>query len=728
MLVDGVDLLDDVDGAPDLTWLPPSLPPSLRAARPATGCGRSTASLARGWACSRCRRSTRPSGGRVTDVPRPLREGARRRPRRRAAAAAATGNALFLRTVLDELRQHGDHFTLGEVIAPTLGADLDDLMGSCSTATSATSSATGPGSSATRCGACGPPASGSPRPSCSTCSARGGRPTRGLVAALPRRRGGTRHPAGRLIFATEPHRRAVESRYLADRRDRRAAHAALAGTSPPIRSAPGWSTSCRGSNSPPATSTRWCDDHRHRVHASSPIAPPHRSAQVSGRVPKPLDIASSTATGRSSTTRRATRRPRGRLRASSPTPATPTEAAQAAPVPGRPLPAWLGGADDESPRDGCPRPREPRRGAVGQGDLAGGADSAAGSDQPQPRRATTSSCCRPRRQPRPRAGAIVATSTAHCRCSPRRRRSAGAPATRTACSRASATDRSCSGSGVTSDGALALMAEQEQLCRSIGDTTGVARHVAAQRCRAERPSDILTEALVAVRRLSTWRAELGDLKGVAEASINEVNTLRQLGPPRRGCSARGAGRDVDPPARATSRCWPVSSTCGPRCRGRRGPMGGRRRLATEAVLTARSAGARTALRCRSALLGTARRELGDLAGARLAHDEEESVAAAIGDTGALATARFVNLASVDIVGRRPAGRSGVTPLPSRCCGRSACHMTLVPLLQQPLAGARPPRQHRGRDRRSRSQEVASGRARSGRSTRAATSAHQGRRD
>ena len=39
-------------------------------------------------------------------------------------ASPSTGNVLYLRTVLDELRQHGDHFTIGDVIAHYLSAPL----------------------------------------------------------------------------------------------------------------------------------------------------------------------------------------------------------------------------------------------------------------------------------------------------------------------------------------------------------------------------------------------------------------------------------------------------------------------------------------------------------------------------------------------------------------------------------------------------------------------------
>ena len=114
MLVDGVDLLTDAEGAPDLTWLPNSGSASIRVLLTASG-GRPLAEVQRrGWP--------------ATTVP-PL-DAAERRAMittylgryskgldevhvARLIAAPATGNALYLRTVLDELRQHGDHFTLG---------------------------------------------------------------------------------------------------------------------------------------------------------------------------------------------------------------------------------------------------------------------------------------------------------------------------------------------------------------------------------------------------------------------------------------------------------------------------------------------------------------------------------------------------------------------------------------------------------------------------------------
>jgi hypothetical protein len=71
------------------------------------------------------------------------------------------------------------------------------------------------------------------------------------------------------------------------------------------------------------------------------------------------------------------------------------------------------------------------------------------------------------------------------------------------------------------------------------------------------------------------------------------------------------------------------------------------RLANESLLTARSAGVRAGLTLPLATLGMARRELGNMDGARAAHTEEAQVAEELHDPLAGATAQ-VNLAAVDI--------------------------------------------------------------------------------
>lgn len=130
LVVDGADLLTDTDGAPDLTWLPPELPTNLRVVVTTAGPRPVDEALRRGWP--------------VLDVP-PLTQAERTAYVGTFLArwskgldpvhvetltrSPHTGNVLYLRTVLDELRQHGDHFTLGEVIAGYLAAEtVDDLL------------------------------------------------------------------------------------------------------------------------------------------------------------------------------------------------------------------------------------------------------------------------------------------------------------------------------------------------------------------------------------------------------------------------------------------------------------------------------------------------------------------------------------------------------------------------------------------------------------------------
>ncbi|MEY2457253.1 MAG: hypothetical protein QOK06_2347, partial [Acidimicrobiaceae bacterium] len=130
IVLDGLDQLDDVDAAPELVWLPDVLPPAVRIVATTVGGRPLDAAVHRGWS--------------VLDMP-PLTVDERRalivaflarfakalgiEHTARLTSAAQTGNALFLRVVLDELRQHGDHFTLDALIDRLLGAQaVDDLL------------------------------------------------------------------------------------------------------------------------------------------------------------------------------------------------------------------------------------------------------------------------------------------------------------------------------------------------------------------------------------------------------------------------------------------------------------------------------------------------------------------------------------------------------------------------------------------------------------------------
>ena len=132
VVLDGVDDLVDEDGAPDLTFLPVELPAAVRLVATAHGDGRAaSAATARGWARHEVPPLDVTERRAVSEAV--LAVGAKTLDAVHLdalAAAPQAGNPLFLRGVLDELRQHGDHFTLGDVIARLVGAgDLDELMG-----------------------------------------------------------------------------------------------------------------------------------------------------------------------------------------------------------------------------------------------------------------------------------------------------------------------------------------------------------------------------------------------------------------------------------------------------------------------------------------------------------------------------------------------------------------------------------------------------------------------
>jgi tetratricopeptide (TPR) repeat protein len=123
LVIDGLDQLEDRGGGEWLTWLPPLLPTNVHivvSARPGPAVEEA---MQRGW--------------RVIEVD-PLGEAERRElvaahlrqyrkslPRQaveRIVAAQASGNALFLRVLLEELRLYGDHGTLDRRLTSLLGA------------------------------------------------------------------------------------------------------------------------------------------------------------------------------------------------------------------------------------------------------------------------------------------------------------------------------------------------------------------------------------------------------------------------------------------------------------------------------------------------------------------------------------------------------------------------------------------------------------------------------
>ncbi len=130
LVLDGLDLLDDRDHAPDLAWFPWEIPTGVTVVASAAG--------------ARTREAAEVRGFQIHHV-QPLDDDERRRlvveflagySKRlapdlveRVVEGDLTGNPRYLRAVLDELRQHGDHFTLSALLDTYLGLDtIDDLF------------------------------------------------------------------------------------------------------------------------------------------------------------------------------------------------------------------------------------------------------------------------------------------------------------------------------------------------------------------------------------------------------------------------------------------------------------------------------------------------------------------------------------------------------------------------------------------------------------------------
>ena len=651
VLVVGVDLLDDVDGARSLTWLPAVLPRSVRVVVTATTGSVSVAEAERrGWPA----------------VAVPALDEAERRELittflgrwskglddvhvASIVAASATGNSQFLRTLLDELRQHGDHFTLGEVIghylaAPTLEALLGLVLARYER--DFERDRAGLVGDAMRClwaarrGLSEPElleilgAPGSPLPA-AVWSPLVLAAEAGLVTA-----------SGLLVFASEPHRRAVEQRYLSTPESRAAAHRVLAAAfaereiGPRVVEELPWQQLSGGDVDgllATLSDLRFTDAAYRQSHAD--LRRLWRRAEEAGRrvVDGYADLIADPASD----------------------PEMSWEVARLVTDAGYPT---------ESARLNRFLTEHYRRGAatgdaaahrrlpaalvnlgvalMGQGELAAAEPllqeainlSRARNDLAV-LQAALGDLALARRDRGDLDGALPLFAEEEAMC---RRTNDAVGLQSSLGNRATLLRQRGDGAG-----ALALMTEQETLCRSIGDSAGVARALAAQGAVLGDMGDVAGAA----QRYAAFRVvaeESGDLRAAAEAGISEAVTLRQLGRSEEAAQRAVAAeallrrlgdepllaRALDAQARAAvdERRWTDAN-----------------RLATEAVLLARSSAATSVVMLALGMLGTARRELGDLTGARAAHVEEESIATRLGDAAAEAGAR-VNLASVDIAG------------------------------------------------------------------------------
>jgi tetratricopeptide (TPR) repeat protein len=117
LIIDGLDQLEDRDQALDLTWLPPDIPSGVRLVL-STLPGRPLDELTRrGWPTLQVEPLVRDEQSQlVRDYLASYRKALSGEHLERILTGSLTSNPLFLRTLLEELRFHGDHFTLGRVI------------------------------------------------------------------------------------------------------------------------------------------------------------------------------------------------------------------------------------------------------------------------------------------------------------------------------------------------------------------------------------------------------------------------------------------------------------------------------------------------------------------------------------------------------------------------------------------------------------------------------------
>ncbi|MEI8334739.1 MAG: tetratricopeptide repeat protein, partial [Chloroflexota bacterium] len=123
LVLDALDQLDDRDGAPDLAFLPPVIPPGVRLLL-STLPGRPAEAVAsRGWPTHPVAPLTQAERGQLIDVylagyAKVLAPALRAR----VIAAPQSANPLYLRVLLEELRQWGAHETLPEALERYLAA------------------------------------------------------------------------------------------------------------------------------------------------------------------------------------------------------------------------------------------------------------------------------------------------------------------------------------------------------------------------------------------------------------------------------------------------------------------------------------------------------------------------------------------------------------------------------------------------------------------------------
>jgi nephrocystin-3 len=681
LVIDGVDLLLDEDGALELTWLPLDVPANVRIII-TTADGRAVEEAERrGW----------PIG----EVP-PLDDAERRTfiatflgrwskgldavHVDRLAAAPQTGNPLFLRTVLDELRQWGDHFTLGEVIDRYLAATtVDDLLEQVLARYEADFEQDRPGLVGDAMRALWASRRGLAEPE--LLELLGGGPDAPLPHAIwsplvLAAGDGLVTRSGVLGFATPLHRQAVEDRYLPTEDARRSAAAAVAryfATQPlgprAVEELP-WAQLAAGDVD---GLVRTISDLAY-LEVAYPLA--HR--QLRQQWARAEEAGRSVVDG---------------YRSVIDDPAAHPEAAWAVarlvtdaghPTEALALNRFLvdhyraGGSPGEEKAPARLRASLVNLGAALwlQGQLseaevaleeAVALSRAAGDDVLLQAALGNLGLARRDSGELPVAIALFTEETALCR------RLGNTWGLQASLGNHAGALRQL---GEYAQ-AMVLLTEQEAICRAIGESAGLGAALVGQAAVLADQGDPRA-AMQRFEAYRAWALETGDLRAQAEALLNLGTTQRQLSDPV-GAAARSAeaealvrrtgdgallARVLDGQARVASDegRWPDVV-----------------RLATEAVLTAKEADAPGALVLALGSLGTGRRETGDLPGSAAAHQEELAVATQLGDPSAVATAQ-VNLGNVAVASNDLPGALGWYGAAEPALRARNLWMVLVPLL------------------------------------------------
>lgn len=193
------------------------------------------------------------------------------------------------------------------------------------------------------------------------------------------------------------------------------------------------------------------------------------------------------------------------------------------------------------------------------------------------------------------------------------------------------------------DRAMQMFVEQELICRELADPVSIGRSLSGQAVvRADQGEP--AEALGLLEQYAALARSEGDLRGLAEAQLNIALTRIDVGDAEPGASAAADAQqlaralgDPDLLARALVAAASASAAAGQWALAER--------QAREAELTARSSGSLAVVARALGITGTARREQGDLRGAAAAHAAEALAANESGDAAAIGTAA-ANLGNV----------------------------------------------------------------------------------